>query len=309
MPCYKPLLAYYSKKINDSGKRPLVFNTKDAMDDGEIELPCGRCIGCRLEKSRQWAVRCVHENSMHEESAFLTLTYDDDHLPKNDGLVKKDWQDFLKRYRMHLDYKRPGHKIRFYMCGEYGDQLGRPHYHALIFGHDFSDKENIEQSQSGDEQFTSKKLDKLWGKGRATIGTVTFESAAYIARYIVKKQSGEQAEKHYQKLDRDTGEICDVIPEFTLMSRRPGIGVSWLNKFKTDLRKGYITVNGIKMRPPKAYDEILKKLHWKDFDYDGYKFIQTESIKIDHENSTRERLDVREKVQQRKLNKLKREIK
>jgi hypothetical protein len=130
MPCYHPIEAWYSKSTNESGKRSLVF--KEKLGQGQsIEIPCQKCIGCKLEYSRQWAIRGTHENQMHEESYFLTLTYNEENLPQYESLQKADFQDFMKRYRKAIAPR----KIRYFMCGEYGhndDQLaanalGRPH--------------------------------------------------------------------------------------------------------------------------------------------------------------------------------------
>ena len=135
MPCYKPLKAYYSKDVNESGKRSLVFTSEKALLPVELMVPCGRCIGCRLDRSLQWAMRCVHEASMHEDNCFITLTFDDDHL--GDGSLKvSDFQNFMKRLRQAIAPK----KVRFFHCGEYGAKLSRPHHHACLFGFDFPDK-------------------------------------------------------------------------------------------------------------------------------------------------------------------------
>lgn len=194
MACFHPLSGYRAEAVNpDTGKHSIVFDRRKARFGGvllqdQIEVPCGQCIGCRLERSRQWALRCVHEASLHDENCFITLTYDPEHLPiyfRDDGpalgtLCKEDFQNFMKRLR-----ERIGTKIRFFHCGEYGEQLGRPHYHAIIFGYDFADKTPIEVSDGGHNQFVSEMLTEVWGKGRCTIGAVTFDSAAYVARDCV----------------------------------------------------------------------------------------------------------------------------
>ena len=115
MVCLSPLEAWYSKELNVTGKRSLVFDKREALTGIPVKIPCGQCIGCRLQKSLDWAVRCVHEKSLHEESSFVTLTYDDEHLPANGSLVYRDFQLFMKRYR-----KITGSGVRFLMCGEYG---------------------------------------------------------------------------------------------------------------------------------------------------------------------------------------------
>lgn len=156
-----------------------------------LTLPCGQCIECRLERSRQWGVRIMHEASLHDANSFVTLTYNDENLPHDGGLVYRHFQLFMHRLR-----KRVPSKIRFFMCGEYGENFGRPHFHACIFGLDFVDK-TLWQVRNGVKLYRSKKLESLWEFGYSSIGTVTFESAAYVARYIMKKVTGDAAETHY----------------------------------------------------------------------------------------------------------------
>ena len=265
MPCYKPLHGYRSDIPNDSGKFPILFKQPKGKDLPELELPCSRCIGCRLEHSRQWALRIMHEASLYAENSFITLTYDEHHLPSDQSLNKKDWQDFLKRLRKSLGDK----KIRFYMCGEYGqDQellqmginaIGRPHFHAIIFGHQFPDLVPYAKNDNDDIQYTSKILENLWGKGFVTVGDADWLSAAYVARYVTKKITGDMALDHYSYCDHETGETFLRQVEFSLMSRRPGIARDWFDKYKTDLDKGFITFNGRKMQPPKYYDSLFEK--------------------------------------------------
>ena len=222
--------------------------------DGDLELPCGQCIGCRLERSRQWAMRCVHESSLHEDNAFITLTYDDSCLPPGGSLVYADFQKFMKRLR-----RRTGAKISFYVGGEYGEELLRPHYHACLFGYDFSDKVYFKKSASGERLYTSKLLDSLWPFGFATVGSVSFQSAAYIARYCMKKVNGQLAKSHYETIT-DDGEIIDRLPEFNHMSLKPAIGKRWLEKFETDVYpRDYVVINGVKTKPPKYYDRLFKE--------------------------------------------------
>lgn len=242
----------------------------------ELEIPCGQCVGCRLERSRQWAMRCVHEAQMHENNCFITLTYDDDHLPVNGSLNKKHYQDFMKRLRKYLGDQ----KVRYFHCGEYGEKYLRPHYHAIIFGYDFPDKEAYSQ-RNGNINYTSKTLTRLWSNGLAVIGDVTFESAAYVARYVMKKRTGEDAKAHYTRVIEDTGQVVQVEPEYTTMSRRPGIGSAWYEKFKSDAYpKDFITLNGKKMRPPKAYDNTFEVE-----DPEGFEKMKIKRVKKAKENA------------------------
>lgn len=242
MSCYFPLHAYKAKS-NDTDKIAITFSRPQSWRGEPLNLPCGQCVGCRLERSRQWAVRCVHEASLYDQNSFLTLTYDDKHLPTDGSLVLSDFQNFMKRLRKSVAPKR----VRFYHCGEYGELNGRPHYHALLFNHGFGDCK-LFSKREGTELFVSDELSKLWTHGFSTIGEVTFESAAYVARYIMKKVTGDRAEEHY----------AGRRPEYTTMSRRPGIGKGWFEKFKTDVYPlDRVVVRGVDTRPPRFYDGLL----------------------------------------------------
>lgn len=254
MACYHPLKGYRSKDRNPSGKRSLVFDSKQGYGDLPIEVPCGQCIGCRLERSRQWALRCVHEASLYEDNCFLTLTYRPDAIPSDGSLHVEDHQLFMKRLRKEFSPRR----IRFFHCGEYGEKGDRPHYHTCLFNFDFKDKEPWKRA-GGNDYYTSKTLERLWPHGFSTVGSLTFESAAYVARYITKKHLGKGAEQHYESVDLYTGEIIQRKPEYITMSRRPGIGKGWYEKFKGDAYPSdFLIVRGKKMRPPKFYDYQLE---------------------------------------------------
>lgn len=305
MPCFKPICAWYSRDVNPSGKRSLVFSREKANEpDSQLEIACGQCVGCRLERSRQWAVRCMHEASLYDNNCFLTLTFSPEELRKRDNpwsLDVKDFQKFMKRLR-----KKYGNGIRFFHCGEYGDINNRPHYHACIFNHDFEDK--VFWKMAGDNRlYISDSLSELWPYGFSTIGDVTFKSAAYVARYIMKKVTGSLADNHYVWCDEDTGELFDLKPEYTTMSRRPGIGKEWFDKFSSDVYPDdFVVVNGKKVRPPKYYDRILEEM----FPINHEEVKQEREIRgrLYAENNTEERLQVREKVQLAKASKLPRNL-
>lgn len=213
-------------------------------------------MACRLEKSRQWAIRCYHETKINPVGIFCTLTYNDDHLPSGETLIRSHMPSFIKRLRK----KTP--TIRTFYCGEYGEKTNRPHYHALIWGWDPSDKKLYKRSK-GHEIFTSEIMEKTWGLGQTNFGAITFESAAYVARYTTKKITGPLAEEHYTTIDPDTGEINERLPEFSGQSRRPGVGIPWLKKYYQDIySKDQVIIRGKPMRPPLAYDRWLKKHHY-----------------------------------------------
>lgn len=243
MPCYHPLHAFKGKS-EDKQKTLIVFTRPKSWKGERVDIPCGQCKGCRLERARQWAVRCVHEASMYEDNCFITLTYDDAHLPKNGSLCLRDFQLFMKRLR-----KRFGSGIKFYHCGEYGNEFSRPHYHALLFNHDFPDKEKF-RFKNGNWIYTSNELSKLWDKGFSTVAQVSFDSAQYVAKYSMKKVTGKKADDYYG----------NMVPEYATMSRNKGIGKKWFDSYRGDVYPlDRVVINGINTRPPRYYDGLLGK--------------------------------------------------
>lgn len=182
----------------------------------KILIPCGHCIGCRLAYSQDWAVRCFLEAKEHDHNYFLTLTYDDEHYTKT--LVKEDLQKFMKRLRRYFELNYNHYGIRFFACGEYGSNTFRPHYHVILFNCPLPDLKRAFKSFAGDYVYSSELLNKLWPFGFHSIGDVNFETCAYTARYILKKQTGLSAEVYND---------LKIIPEFLLMSRRPGIAKNY----------------------------------------------------------------------------------
>lgn len=303
MPCFKPLQGYRSLQVNPSGRRSIVFSPAAGYKDLPVEVPCGQCVGCRLERSRQWAIRCVHESQLHFDNAFITLTYDDGHLPPGGTLVKADFQKFMKRLRAR---QPKDHRMKYYMCGEYGTQSGRPHYHACLFGYDFPDRVKYTE-RNGVSLYTSEVLQSLWTYGFSTVGDVTFESAAYVARYIMKKITGEAAAEHYHAVDSRTGELTQVIPEYNDMSRRPGIGADWYKRFKDDLfPEDECIVRGRKMKVPRYYSKIFEQE--EPTEHRKVRRGRIEKAAKHASDNTRERLEVKEAVAKARLNQLKREI-
>ena len=145
MPCYHPQTAWraLTGRNQETGNWPIVFNRNEGYKDMELQVPCGNCIGCRLERSRQWATRCMFEASLHDENCFVTLTYSPDYLPEGATLVKKDVQNFMKRLRK----AGTNGKFKYFLCGEYGENFNRPHYHICFFNLDFVDKEIISRKK------------------------------------------------------------------------------------------------------------------------------------------------------------------
>lgn len=240
MACYSPLDGFRSRELNESGKRSIVFDFRKGFQDMPVTVPCGQCIGCRLEKSRQWAMRCVHEASLYDDNCFITLTYNDDNLPADGGLDKSAFPKFMKRLRKRFSDER----IRYYHCGEYGGKFHRPHYHALLFGFDLPDK-NVIPSDAEYPVWESEILEDVWGKGFTEVGSVNFDSASYVTQYVTQKVVGSIAPWYYDGLE----------PEYATMSRRPGIGSGWYEQFKCEVYAAdSVIVKGKEVKPPRFYD-------------------------------------------------------
>lgn len=306
MACYHPLTAY------QAASGDVVFYESNRHDIVRtLTLPCGQCIGCRLERSRQWAVRCMHEASLYSRNCFITLTYSDENLPADRSLHYEDFQKFMKRLRKEVKGidvdafgKRP---IRYYMAGEYGENFGRPHFHACIFNFDFDDKKLWKTTGSGSKIYRSEALERLWPFGYSSVGDVTFESAAYVARYIMKKVTGQAAEGHYEEVCKVTGEITNRKPEFNKMSLKPGIGQGWFDKFKDDVYPhDYVVVRGKKTKPPRFYDKKFKAEY--PIEFDMIEFQRFQKSRENPEENFDDRLLVREQVVAARLALLKRSL-
>ena len=293
MTCYYPLIASRSKHTSyaKSGK-PYIFifgsaeshpdlYERSQTDENLLVLPCGQCIGCRLERSRQWAIRISQEASLYDHNCFITLTYMDKCCPSS--LVLRDFQLFMKRLR-----KKFGNGIRFFHCGEYGDLNGRPHYHAALLNFDFPDKK-LYYSRNGFNYYLSESLSNLWPFGIHLISDLTYDSAGYIARYVLKKITGDAAVDAYK----------DKASPYVTMSRRPGIGTPWIEKYLENVyNHDRVVVKGHECLPPRFYDEVLKATYPEWFDYIKE---QRAARFADDLNNTLQRLNVREEVTVRKV--------
>nr|WAE43820.1 MAG: replication initiator protein [Microviridae sp.] len=304
MACYHPLKGFRSKLgKNENGSWSIAFDTKNGLEDMPVTVPCGQCIGCRLERSRQWAVRIMHESKKSTESYFLTLTYNDENLGNNE-LNKQDIILFIKSYRQNLVEKskklnlKQSTKFRYYQCGEYGEKRGRRHHHMAIWKTevDFSnfsragargraiappliqDKVISPYYQPNIHKYalyTSQELEALWGKGSITIADLTFESAAYIARYIAKN--------HKETFKKEE-------PQYATMSRKPGIGYNHWEKYKNNIRAidGVIT-RGMVTKTPRYYDKLFEKHDPEELKTRKEKRI----LKINPSEQTYERLEAK----------------
>lgn len=311
MPCFKPLEGYISlSHKTKNGKALIVFKRKDAGNLSQpISIPCGRCTGCRIDKSRDWAVRCFHEASLFNYNSFLTLTYNDDYLPKHNSLVADEIAKFMKDLRRDIQgidivqgSKNP-YPIRYFGCGEYGEDFNRPHYHICLFNYDFLDR-YYWTSINGKKYYRSDLLESIWTKGHSLISDVTFKSAAYVARYITKKMGGEKALAHYSVIDYDTGEIVGRRePEYVATSRMPGIGRRWIVKNHQEVyEKDYVTINGQIYSTPAYYDKVYSVI-----DPDDIKRVKRKRLEgsVQHAiDNTKRRLVDRRKVCERKYEQL-----
>ncbi len=292
------MAAHRTGAINPETGRAIIKIGKARPGDLPLQLPCGRCMGCRMDNSRQWAVRLMHEAQLHENNCYITLTYSEENVPKDYSIKKRHFTLFMKKIRKQLQPK----KIKYFNCGEYGTDFYRPHFHSIIFNHDFEDKQ-VWKKENGNVLYTSAELSQRWGHGFCSLGAVTFKSAAYVASYTLKKITGEKAKNHYRLdiIDPETGEVLEVTrtPEYAGMSN--GLAKKWLAQFKADVYPhGYVVVNGgHRSRPPRYYEKITEKTEpeviralakaRRNYAHDNY------------EDNTPTRLAVREEVQERRL--------
>ncbi len=239
---------------------------------------------------------------MHDENCFITLTYNEQHLPPDGSLNKQHFQKFMKKLRNHAVPK----KIRYYHCGEYGENLQRPHYHACLFGFDFNDKEFF-QNKNGNDLYTSNTLNNIWNHGFSTVGNMTFETAAYCARYAMKKITGDAAHTHYETFNITTGQIHKIQSEYTTMSRHPGIGKTWYDKYKNDLfPEDECVIDGRIMKPPRYYAKIYQQEEPEK--YEQMKINRKKFFDQHKADATWQRLLDREKVKHAQLNQLPRQL-
>lgn len=265
MACLSPVRCYYSKTVNPSGKRSLVYDLKKAYDGNPVMRPCGQCINCRIQAASDKTVRMVHESKSHEANCFVTLTYKDD----PGTLMHRDFQLFMKRLRVISPFK-----FKYYMCGEYGEQFLRPHYHAMLFGVDFSDRVFYKKAGDTGSLDISRKLDELWGLGMCTVGDVTQQSARYVAGYVTKKLTGGMAELYGNRR-----------PEYGRGSN--GIGLEYLLKYGHQwMTNGFIIIDGSKYRIPRYYDEKYKAAFGLNFDAVKHeRFLAAQAAPVDSDAS------------------------
>ena len=281
MSCYHPLIGIPVKgETTVNGKQKYWIRKREDSADFQKELdlnehiliPCGHCIGCRLDYSRSWADRMMLELETAKKGLFITLTYNNENAhwsqfdeygyPVYATLDKRDCQLFMKRLRKRFSDL----SIRFYLAGEYGENTFRPHYHAILFGIGLCDIPDLEQhgvNELGQKYFISNMLSEIWSCGFVLVSDVSWKTCAYVARYVTKKMSGPFSIDYA---------VRNVIPEFSLMSRKPGIGRQYLEDHPDCLDYQEINLSApdgaLKIRIPKYYLRQLEKV-----DKERYKSI------------------------------------
>lgn len=288
MPCFKPLQGF----SRPGGGWTATHSQSTGI---KLNIPCGQCIGCRTDRKLEWALRLTHESRLHDRSSFVTLTYNEMKVPAGGTLCKRHVQLFIKRLRKSIE----PHKIRFFACGEYGDQKGRPHYHLIIFGY-WPDDAKFFSTSKGHRLYTAASLEAIWDRGYCKFGDVSPETCKYVSHYTVKKITGPMAKAHYTVLDPVTGELVERQPEFALMSRRPGIGAGLYLKYKSDFRNGdFALLMGRKLPVPRYYDKLLEREDSAQIENIKHKRVL--NARKHKANNTPERLAVREVVHRAKL--------
>lgn len=317
MSCVRPLTAYWLS-VHREG---ITFDKAKSATKVPFKLPCSQCIGCRMEKARQWGLRCLHEKKMWKDNVFVTLTYNDEFLPPGGSVSLRDVQLFMKRLRKAKKDQgeawtdpltgKLARPVRFFLGAEYGDENRRPHYHALLFNCGFSDCVRIGVNARGEALYSSGELSRLWSvdgaeMGYCTIGEVTFDSAVYCAKYALKKLSKpheessqvarDEYEARYVVYDAD-GIVYERDREFAVMSRRPGIGAGYYEKYGGEIRAhDRVVVNGREVRPTRFYDTRTDRR-------DPVRFAELKAKRkrasvLAKADNTDERLRVKEKLMQ-----------
>lgn len=278
MACFSPLKGYYSRKRNkDTGKRSVLFGKNGSWLDVPVMIPCGKCEGCLLARSYEWSIRCICEGYNHKESYFLTLTYDNEHLPDGGNLVRSHFQSFMKRLRRKFE----GYKIKVFYCGEYGERRGRPHYHAIIFGlplNELGIKYYFRDvSKRGQKNYNCPFLDKIWQQGEVVLGMVTRQSCAYVAQYTLKKNKARWMQSY-----------GDRVKPFVGASTRNAIGFDFFFKYFRDIfRRGFFTLEG--MTDKNGHPTLIKPIRYfkrmleKHYPIDYIKYVRRPRQRAIHE--------------------------
>ncbi len=226
----------------------------------EMHHKCGGCEACRKSHARQLKAQIMHEAHMHDENCVVTLTYDDNHKPRNNSLNKKHGQNFLRDLRKEV-FKKYGKRIRFFILGEYGENFARPHYHIILCGFDFQDKEHRTTTESGAKLYKSKLLENNWKFGFADVGDFNESTAGYVSNYVTTKPTGKLADAIFTETDKQTGELIIRVPVYAHGSNRPGLGHDYYIKYQPEIyvQDMILDKNLNPFSPPNYCDKILKR--------------------------------------------------
>jgi len=285
--------------LNPDGGRPIFGWEGVKLGLQAIKLPCGKCPECQKDYYTQWATRGSRELARWETSLFITLTYNDNSLPPDNSLSKEDIQLFIKRVKKHFKSNKLN-PIRQTYCGEYGEKTKRPHYHAILYNCDFSDKKKHYTTEADHQVFTSQTLTDLWGHGNAEFGYAQPGSIAYVYKYILKKKTRKEKEQPLI-IERD-GITYEVAHEFVESSRNPGIGAHLRDS--DSIKKGYLSVDGVRKKLPKYYLNHLKEkdpetyaaISEKKFDFAIQKPAESELRKKQKEKAQKALTDTKKKI-------------
>lgn len=300
MPCYYPITVFKGKDGN------VTYARNQSHVNYLRKIPCGRCIGCRLEYSKVWALRCLHESYLYDDNIFLTLTYDNDNIPLHNDLNPDDFTKFIKRLRYERNKNNGSNqyqRIRYYMCGEYGADTLRPHYHAILFNYRPQDSQ-LYTTRKGKRVYKSEELRKTWKKGNIEFSDVNFNTCAYVSRYMLKKLKYSESIK-YDVYNEITGLVeYTKHREYTRMSRNPGIGYDFFKNTHMDTLGTYTYVleGGVHVSIPRYYVEKADEIS------DGLTKVYKKKRRqrIENRELTPEQLMNRERVQKQRINKLER---
>lgn len=313
MACFRPLEAYQ----DDAGGAPRLGGYWAGENGRYLELPCGHCAGCRMDRRLEWSIRCTHEAQLYDSNLFVSLDYSPEKLPESRSLEYRDVQLWLKRLRKAMaqrvrgkgrrmkwkytgaDLKNP---VRFFLCGEYGSTTLRPHWHAILFNVWFKDQVRLLNGT-----YQSDLADKIWQNGRCVIGDVTPQSISYVAGYTTDKLYGRGKEEAYEVVDLRSGEVKERRPELVSMSRRPGIGYRWFERFRSDIFGGLESPHDFAVHEKRK--RKVPRYYWRLYNESGDAFAVEKvrearldrAAEVDKSEETLERRAVREEALLRRV--------
>jgi len=248
------VVACYHPSRVTIGRKSGVLCGRKVLD--RVRVPCGHCLGCRTDQARGWAVRMVHEGDVAGPAWMVTLTYSPEKVPEYGSLLPRDATLFIKRARASW-----GSRLSYYLCGEYGELSERPHYHMVLYGLPFMDREWI-ADRHGAPVYRSDQLEGWWQNGICEFTGLTYGAARYVAAYVRKKVRQRDSPEHYERVDPDTGELVGIGREFGRMSRRPALGRRWIERYWRDVYpRDFVVMDGHELKPPRYYDKWMETNH------------------------------------------------